>query len=165
MADQIPALVAQLDNADESQEEGISRQIDKLMIRELRATMRAITASAFAIDAFYATVTERCGPHPHREKWRKKRTSRKQQITETFHHHLHITKHDQVKRTKSCVSQVFRFRDRAVHMKSEFKRICTVMHRSATAQPNAKNYLPRELPPPKPLAVGAPTTSDTTTGA
>lgn len=120
MADQIPDLVTQLDDAGELKDR-IEREIDRLMIRELRATMRAITAAAFAIDAFYATVKERCGPHPHDEIWRNKGTSRKRRITETLRYHLHIKTTNEVKSIKSCVAQVFMFRDWAAHMAAKFR--------------------------------------------
>jgi len=119
MADQIPALVAQLDDAGELKDQ-IEREIDGLTIRELRATMRAITASAFAIDAFYATVKARCGPHPDEEKWRDKGTSRKRCITETIRYHLKINPPN-VEAVKSCVAQVFTLRDWAAHMVVEFR--------------------------------------------
>jgi hypothetical protein len=52
LADQIPALDALLDT--DVPKEPINAEIDRLLFRELRASMRAITACAFAIDAFYA---------------------------------------------------------------------------------------------------------------
>jgi hypothetical protein len=119
MADQIPALVAQLDDAGELRDQ-IDRQIDRLMIRESFATMRAITASAFAIDAFYATVKERCGPHPHDGNWRHNGTSREKRITETLKYYLHL-KANEVNNVESCVAQVFKFRDRAAHMEVKFR--------------------------------------------
>jgi hypothetical protein len=82
--------------------------------------MRAITACAFAIDAFYATVKERCGPHPHDLLWRDKGTPRKKRITETLRFHMRI-KPDKLKSIKSCVAQVFTFRDQAVHMAATFR--------------------------------------------
>lgn len=119
-ADQIPPLVAQLDESGELQDQ-IDRQIDMLMIRELLATMRAITASAFAIDAFYATLKDRRGPHPHDETWRKKRTPRNKRITETFRYHLKINDIGKLHSIKSCVSQVFTFRNWAAHMEVTFR--------------------------------------------
>jgi hypothetical protein len=99
----------------------LEAEIDRLMILELRATMRAITASAFAIDAFYAMVKARCGPHPHHEIWSKNGTSRKKRITETLRYHLRIKTANETRGLKSCVAQVFKFRDWAVHMASEFR--------------------------------------------
>ncbi len=119
-ADQIPALFIQLDDAGELKGQ-LEAEIDRLMIRELRATMRAVTASAFAIDAFYAMVKARCGPHPHHEIWRNNGTSRKKRITETLRYHLRIKTANETQSLKSCVAQVFKFRDWAVHMASEFR--------------------------------------------
>lgn len=118
-ADQIPPLVNQLDDAGDGKEQ-IETEIDRVMIREMRTTMRAITASAFAIDAFYAMVKARCGPHPDEDVWRAKGTSRKRRITETLRYHLRIKTKSETQSLKSCVAQVFSFRDKAVHMVSEF---------------------------------------------
>jgi len=118
LADQIPALDAQLDT--ELPKEPINAEIDRLLFRELRASMRAITACAFAIDAFYAMVKERCGPHPHHNAWRKNRTARERQITETLRHHLRI-RAEGANQLKSAVSQLFRFRDWAVHLAADFR--------------------------------------------
>jgi hypothetical protein len=118
LADQIPALDALLDT--DVPKEPINAEIDRLLFRELRASMRAITACAFAIDAFYAMVKERCGPHPHHSVWRKNRTARERQITETLRHHLGIEP-EGTRQVKSAVSQLFRFRDWAVHMAADFR--------------------------------------------
>jgi hypothetical protein len=120
MSHRIPPVFARLDDAEE-QKDQLQAEIDRLMILELRATMRAITASAFAIDAFYAMVKARCGPHPHDAIWRKNGTSRKKRITETLRYHLRIKTANGTKALKSCVAQVFQFRDWAVHMASEFR--------------------------------------------
>jgi hypothetical protein len=44
----------------------------RLMIDELRASMRAITSAAFAIDAFYASVKARSPEHPQQAAWDEK---------------------------------------------------------------------------------------------
>jgi hypothetical protein len=98
-------------------------ELDNIVFRELRETMRAITAAAFALDGFYGTVKARCPPHPHQEIWTQKGTSRKKRITETLRHHLRINQAVEVKQLKSCVSQVFSFRDRAVHLVSKFREV------------------------------------------
>lgn len=120
MAQRIPPVFAQLDFAEERKKQ-LEAEIDRLMILELRATMRAITASAFAIDAFYAMVKARCGPHPHEAIWRANGTSRKKRITETLRYHLRIKSASGTKALKSGVAQVFKFRDWAVHMASQFR--------------------------------------------
>lgn len=118
VADQIPALDAQLDT--EAPKEPIHAEIGGLLFRELRASMRASTACAFAIDAFYATVKERCGPHPHDDTWRKNRTAREGQIIETLKYHLRMRAKGAEQLT-SAVTQLFRFRDWAVHMAADFR--------------------------------------------
>jgi len=82
LAEQISPLVEQRDAAEDPK--SIEEQIDQLLIGEMKASMRAITASAFAIEAFYASVKERSPEHPDAEKWREKRTAREKQVTETF---------------------------------------------------------------------------------
>ncbi len=118
IADQYPALVAQLDT--DVPPEQIVADIDRLLFRELRASMRAITACAFAIDAFYAMLQERCGPHPSRSAWQKNRTARKTQVTETIRYHFKL-KQD-IDQLESVVSEMFRYRGYAVHPAADFHR-------------------------------------------
>src|SRR5262245_24721596 len=40
---------------------GDETELGRLLVHELRASMRAVTASAFAVDAFYAGVKARAG--------------------------------------------------------------------------------------------------------
>jgi hypothetical protein len=99
----------------------IEHEIDQLVFGELKASMRAITSSAFAIDAFYASVKERSPQHPDADKWRRRRTAREKQVTETFRYHLRIRKHA-VEEIKRRVSEIFRFRDWAVHPGAKFQQ-------------------------------------------
>jgi hypothetical protein len=55
---------------------GNEEDLDRLAIRELIASMRAITASAFAIDVFYASIKVRSPEQPRQDVWREKRTAR-----------------------------------------------------------------------------------------
>lgn len=98
----------------ESNPEAEQRLI-RLLYRELRASMRAISACAFSIDAFYATVKERCGPHPHADTWRRNRTARVSQILETFRHHLR-PEAGRMRSITTTVTELFDLRDMAVHM-------------------------------------------------
>jgi hypothetical protein len=70
IADLIPDLMARYDAIEaEEEKQRVDHEIDRVLIGELRATMRAITASAFAIDAFTQrsrngaarTLTTLCG--------------------------------------------------------------------------------------------------------
>lgn len=119
-AGQIPTLVGQRDSA--AHPNPIEHEIDQLVLGEMKASMRAITSSAFAIDAFYASVKERSPEHPDAQKWREKRTAREKQVTETFRYHLRITKADAVAEIKRRVSEIFRFRDWAVHPGAKFQQ-------------------------------------------
>ena len=76
-ADEIPSLYEQFEAGNATDED-----FDPLLFRELRATMRAITSSAFAIDAFYASVKARSPRHPDHDAWDKNRTARHTQVTE-----------------------------------------------------------------------------------
>jgi hypothetical protein len=115
IADQIPPLYEQFE-ADQATDE----DLDRLVTRELIASMRAITASAFAIDGFYASVKARSPRHPQQDMWNEKGTARHKQVADTFRVMLRINKPATVKGIKHRVSQIFRFRDWAVHPGSKF---------------------------------------------
>lgn len=124
-AERIGPLIARLDAAgsDEEARRPIREELTSVLFRELRACMRTMTACAFAFDALYATVKDRCGPHPHDVDgtWTRNRTARYKRITETLRYHLKISKRDVARQLKSAVTQMFRFRDWAVHMAAEFR--------------------------------------------
>jgi hypothetical protein len=115
-ADQIPPLYERFEAG-----EATGEDLDGLVIRELIASMRAITASAFAIDAFYASVKVRSPRHPQQDEWNRKGTARHKQVADTFRVMLRINKRETVKEIKHRVSQVFHFRDLAVHPGSKFR--------------------------------------------
>jgi hypothetical protein len=115
-ADQIPPLYEQFEAGMATEED-----LDQLAIRELIASMRAITAAAFAIDGFYATVKARSPKHPQQDEWNRKGTARHKQVADTFRVMLRINKPATVKDIKSRVSQIFRCRDLAVHSGSKFR--------------------------------------------
>jgi hypothetical protein len=115
-ADQIPPLYEKYESGEATDEE-----LDRLAVRELIASMRAITASAFAIDAFYASVKARSPKHPHQDMWHEKGTARHKQVADTLRVQLRITNRQAVKEVKRRISQVFRFRDWAVHPGSKFR--------------------------------------------
>ncbi len=86
---------------------------------EFRAAMTAIAACAFAIDAFYGTLVARFGSHPDHAKWRENRTSRHAQLAATFQYHLKL-KDAGMPTVRQLIKEVQRFRDRAVHPRTEF---------------------------------------------
>jgi hypothetical protein len=100
--------------------EATDADLDELVICEMIATMRAIGGAAFAIDALYAAVKERSPKHPHQATWREKGTARHKQVTETFFYHLKIKNQTTKKAIRHWVSQIYKFRDLAVHSPSEF---------------------------------------------
>ena len=95
-------------------------RVDSLLVQELRASMRAITAAAFALDAFYASVKARSPRHPDDEKWAKNRTTRPAQIFETLRYHLKI-KNAGAKEMRRRICELFKFRGWAVHPGSKFR--------------------------------------------
>jgi hypothetical protein len=80
---------------------------------EFRRGMQAVTAAAFAIDAFYGSVVE------HAPELRVRAKSRAKSIAATFGRGFVLTNAQQREASKLVV-QVFRFRDRAVHPRAEF---------------------------------------------
>lgn len=101
-------------------EAGDDESIRQLMIRDLRASMRAISAAAFAVDAFYASVKARSPRHPSEAAWREKRTARHAQVHETLRYHLKID-NTSAREVQHRIKQLFQFRDWAVHPGSSFK--------------------------------------------
>jgi hypothetical protein len=94
--------------------------LDLALSAELRSTMRAITAAAFAVDAFYSSVKARAGEHPSAKVWREKRTARHTQVFETIRYHLK-GKDPGAAEMRSRIVQLFRLRDWAVHPGSRFR--------------------------------------------
>jgi hypothetical protein len=86
---------------------------------ELQAGLVAVTACAFAVDGFYDTLRHELGAHPHQDMWKKKRTSRDTQVTDTLRFRLKLgPKFSEQLRT--VIKELFEFRSRAVHPSSQF---------------------------------------------
>jgi hypothetical protein len=99
--------------------------LQDLLDAELRASMRTITASAFAVDAFYASVQARSPDHPDRERWRTprangRRTPRHAIVFETLRYHLKI-RPVAAPEYRRRISDLFRFRGWAVHSDAKFR--------------------------------------------
>jgi hypothetical protein len=114
--DEIPALDARVEAGNATAEE-----LDTLVESELIATMRAIGACAFAIDAFYAAVKARSPQHPDEAAWKANGTARHKQVTETIFYHLKIRNQATKTEIRQRVSKIYEFRDKAVHSSSDFK--------------------------------------------
>jgi hypothetical protein len=82
---------------------------------EFKAAFQAMTAAAFAIDAFYATVKE-VAPVPEAtlKAWNKNRTRRSRRVFETIRRNFPMTVQSQAS-LKQFLDQLFSFRDQAVH--------------------------------------------------
>lgn len=91
--------------------EAQSRALDA----EFKITMQAMTAAAFAIDAFYATVQEEVpAPEATRAAWKRNGTSRSRRAFETFRRSFPLKQSSQ-QGLKLFLDQLFSFRDTAVH--------------------------------------------------
>ena len=122
-ASQVPPLVAQVEQALKEGEPTKSADdaIHRLLPLELRTSMRAITSCAFAIDAFYAMVKARSPAHPQQAAWTRNQTPRDVQVAESLHYHLRIGKASSVRELRSRLSQIFQYRDWAVHPGARFR--------------------------------------------
>ena len=96
-------------------------EASRLMVAELRASMRALTSSAFAIDAFYASVKARSPVHPQQSLWHEQGTARHKQVAATLRYHLQIKNNNSSKELSNRVKEMFKFRDWAVHPGSQFR--------------------------------------------
>lgn len=98
------------------------QRIGDLLDMELRTAMRTITSSAFAVDAFYASVRSRSSEHPDRRRWLApgRRTPRHVQVFGTLHHALKIRRPG-AGQMKDAIQELFKFRGWAVHADSAFQ--------------------------------------------
>jgi hypothetical protein len=91
-------------------------ELTLLVHRELRYGMRAITGTAFAIDAFYASVKARAGAHPDEATWKAKPrpVPRHVQVFETLRFHLKL-RAPGANDLQRSIQQFFGWRGAAVH--------------------------------------------------
>ncbi|MEJ2864564.1 hypothetical protein [Actinomycetospora flava] len=89
------------------------------LTRELHHSLQAVTACAFATDSLYAAVKARAPALTVEATWRKKRTKRTAQISETLRQHLGI-KPKRAGEVRQHLDTLFRYRDWAVHPGSRF---------------------------------------------
>lgn len=93
---------------------------------ELQAGMVTISASAFSIDSFYASVKARLPAVPDLEaSWRRNGTSRPARIAETLKRGFQVPPNAFVQ-VREGLEQLFKFRGWAVHAPAEFKE--AVLH-------------------------------------
>lgn len=93
---------------------------------EFEGAMVAISSTAFALDAFYATVKDRITARPDLEAaWKKNGTSRATRISETLRHAFTFSdaREDVLRQT---VKRIFKLRDWAVHPPAGFRE--PIMH-------------------------------------
>ena len=87
--------------------------------------MQGISASAFSLEAFYASVDERILPDEELAKrWAKNRTARAVRISETLIRAFKITHTGRAVLRKN-LEEVFKFRDYAVHPPARFRKPIT----------------------------------------
>lgn len=92
---------------------------NQILTEELQAGLVALTAFAFAVDGFYDTLCQERGTHPDQAAWKKNRTARDAQVTETLRFHLKVGPHF-AKQLRTVIKELFRFRGRAVHPSSKY---------------------------------------------
>lgn len=90
-------------------------QIGALLEQEFFHGMQAISASAFAIDAFYGSVISCIAIPPDLlGAWKRNKTSRSNQICEVLRRGFRIGPKSS-KQMREVLKQIFSFRDKAVH--------------------------------------------------
>lgn len=87
---------------------------------EFNAALLATATSAFAVDAFYAAVSERVPRHPHAKTWAKNRTPREQQIVEMFKHAFSLTP-GHPEQIGTFLRALFTLRGQAVHPPAKYQ--------------------------------------------
>ena len=89
--------------------------VNKAMEAECKASMQTFSASAIALDAFYAAVKEHVFiPEELVARWRTNRTARYKQIAEVFRQAFKVGPRSAV-RLRNDIRQIFEWRDRTVH--------------------------------------------------
>lgn len=97
-----------------------NRLLGLALEEEFRNAMVAISAAAFAIDAFYASVKERYGSHPQNGEWRTGRLARYKQVSETLRWAWNV-RPEAAKLLRDMLRQLYKFRDSAVHSPADFR--------------------------------------------
>jgi hypothetical protein len=93
---------------------------------EFRCCMQSITASAIAVDAFYASVKQQIDlPEELTRTWREKRTARHKQIAEVLRRAFRLSREGGRALPKS-LEQLFHYRDQAAHPSAKLQP--TLLH-------------------------------------
>lgn len=87
---------------------------------EFRAAMMSISAQAFAVDALYASVKERIPVHSGTQQGESK-APRYARISDTFRRGCKL-KNEQVGQIRTCLKELFKYRDWAVHPPADFRQ-------------------------------------------
>lgn len=99
----------------------INERTSEPLAWELTESMQAITASAFAVDSFYASTKERFAVSPQiQATWRANRTARSSQIAEVLRQAFQMSAVT-VKEARRQIQVLFRFRDWAAHPPADFR--------------------------------------------
>jgi hypothetical protein len=90
------------------------------VVREMRASMAAISFAAFALEAFYAAVVERSPAPPELvERWQAKSASRHRRLFESLSVSF-IYPNDHAREYRQILRSVFGLRDQLVHPNASF---------------------------------------------
>lgn len=101
--------------------------VDKrnLLVSELEPAMQTIVCCAIALDALYDQVNRHVSISPTtRAAWAKNRTSRSARVLHAVKLAFRLS-NGATKQIAPVLSEVFRYRDMAVHPASELKRTCS----------------------------------------
>jgi hypothetical protein len=112
---------ADLVNVLEASERNDDNALGGALEEEFRHGMVAVSAAAFAIDSFYASVKERHGAHPQAVEWQAGRLARYKQVSETFRWAWNI-KSQNAGMIRDALRQLYKFRDVAIHAPAEFRQ-------------------------------------------
>ncbi len=91
----------------------------RVLEAEFRSGMQAISAQAFAVDAFYAAVMERLPKRPRERS--SGQATRYKWVAETLRRATKLDD-EQFARVRDFLAQLFKFRDWAVHPPAEFSQ-------------------------------------------
>jgi hypothetical protein len=98
----------------------VNQDAGSALEHEFSAGMQAITSSAIALDALYASVRDRITvPASVITTWQTKRTARHRQVSEVFRRAFRV-KGKGFRNLSTIAAQLYRFRDLAVHPAATF---------------------------------------------
>lgn len=97
----------------------------RLLVLELMPSMQVFVSCGIALDALYDTLRPYANITPQEiQAWKDNRTSRAKQVAEVIRRTFKL-KQDILKSFRECISQIIKYRDKAVHPSLDLKNACT----------------------------------------